>query len=191
MQTASSFFPNNSNSNNSASKASVPLSVYKDLSAELQAAQAMVDVLTTKNEQLTAENQHLRQEITKAVQSALHLQKVVDSYAVPHYSQPPHSSPDLRNPSKAKVQQTRYPQRQSSTRPNVVLPMEDNLSPAPELNPQIMYIEEEVRYYPNNNARPREMNGWFLVLAIFLVIFSAFGTGYLIVRPLFNNPNVR
>ncbi|NJL09762.1 MAG: hypothetical protein HC908_04805 [Calothrix sp. SM1_7_51] len=75
MQTASSFFPNNSNSNNSASQTSVPLSVYRDLSAELQAAQAMVDVLTTKNEQLVAENQHLRQEITKAVQSTLQLQK--------------------------------------------------------------------------------------------------------------------
>ncbi len=44
---------------------SVPLSVYRELSTELQAAQARLNALTTQNQQLAKENQLLRQEITK------------------------------------------------------------------------------------------------------------------------------
>ncbi|NJL09763.1 MAG: EscU/YscU/HrcU family type III secretion system export apparatus switch protein [Calothrix sp. SM1_7_51] len=70
--------------------------------------------------------------------------------------------------------------------------MEGNFSPRPEPNPQPVYIEEqEARHYRKQQARSKEMNAWFLLLAIFLVIFSAFGTGYLIVRPMFSNSHVK
>ncbi|MGJ5672945.1 MAG: hypothetical protein ACR9NN_04915 [Nostochopsis sp.] len=58
---------------------SVPLSVYRDLAAELQAAQAKINALTAKEAQVTQENQLLRQEIAKAIQSVLQLQKLLDA----------------------------------------------------------------------------------------------------------------
>jgi hypothetical protein len=187
MQAAQGYIPNAQPKSSPVQKSSVPMSVYRDLSTELQAAQVMVESLTTKNEKLVAENQHLRQEIARAVQSVLHLQKVVDSYAAPNYNKAPYSSPDIRT-------QPKQPQNQQQTKvspppPTLIQPpvFENNLP-----SPEPMYIEEqEVRYYEFNESRPREVNGWFLLIGIFIVIMSAFGTGYLIVRPLFENPNAK
>jgi hypothetical protein len=60
---------------------SVPVHVYRELVAELQAVQAKLDVVTTHNQKLSHENQQLRQEINKLVQSCLELQNLVDSPA--------------------------------------------------------------------------------------------------------------
>ncbi|MBC5795875.1 MAG: hypothetical protein VKL60_02790 [Sphaerospermopsis sp.] len=60
---------------------SVPVSVYRELVAELQAVQAKLDVVTNHNQKLSQENQQLRQEINKLVQSCLELQKLIDSSA--------------------------------------------------------------------------------------------------------------
>ncbi|MFM2063137.1 MAG: hypothetical protein RLZZ507_2807 [Cyanobacteriota bacterium] len=70
---------------------SVPVYVYRELVAELQALQAKLDVVTNHNQKLSQENQHLRQEINKVVQSCLELQKLVDSS--PSSSQNTPSSP--------------------------------------------------------------------------------------------------
>ncbi|KOP28000.1 hypothetical protein AMR41_02160 [Hapalosiphon sp. MRB220] len=58
---------------------SVPLSVYRDLAAELQAAQAKINALTAQQAKVTQENQLLREEIAKAIQSVLKLQKLLDA----------------------------------------------------------------------------------------------------------------
>ena len=42
---------------------SVPLYVYRELTAELQAIQSKLDVVTNHNQKLAQENQQLRQEI--------------------------------------------------------------------------------------------------------------------------------
>jgi len=65
--------------NSNPQRASVPISVYRELAAELQTAEAMLDSLNAQNQQLVQQNQHLRQEIEKVVQSALHMQQVVAS----------------------------------------------------------------------------------------------------------------
>jgi len=44
---------------------SVPLSVYRELAAELQAAEAMLDSCNAQNQHLAKQNQQLRQEISK------------------------------------------------------------------------------------------------------------------------------
>ncbi|TBR60836.1 hypothetical protein B4U84_08345 [Westiellopsis prolifica IICB1] len=58
---------------------SVPLSVYRDLAAELQAAQSKINALTAQQAQVTQENQLLKEEIAKAIQSVLKLQKLLDA----------------------------------------------------------------------------------------------------------------
>ncbi|TAF08693.1 MAG: hypothetical protein EAZ77_06660 [Nostocales cyanobacterium] len=75
---------------------SVPVYVYRELVAELQAVQAKLDVVTNHNQKLSQENQQLRQEINKVVQSCLELQRLLESSAPS--SQPPHrTNADLKN----------------------------------------------------------------------------------------------
>ena len=70
---------------------SVPLCVYRELTAELQAVQSKLDVVTNHNQKLVQENQQLRQEITKVIQSCLELQKFVNT---PSPSSPAPSPPN-------------------------------------------------------------------------------------------------
>jgi len=176
---------------------SVPLYVYRELAAELEATQAKLDALTAKNQQLAQENQFLRQEITKVLQSVSHLQKLVD-FRNPdskdnHY--PPHIvTGEGKNINKQPKKEAR-PRPQSSRprppeapkakrRPDFAVPIVEVSSHIPET----IFIEEQaVNYYPSMEAKKKEMNAWGLVITIVLVMLTAFGAGYLIVRPLFAN----
>jgi hypothetical protein len=184
MRTINDSVPNTPSSVTSqAYSPSVPLSVYRDLAGELQAAQAMLDALSTKNQQLSQENQQLRQEIAKAVQSVMHLRHVLDSHETPSYNQVPRSSPDLRTepsrrpkptPNQQRVKRAKN-QRQDAHVVEVSYPRTE----------PVFIEEQEVRYYPFNESKSKEINSWWLIFAIFFIVISAFGAGYLIVRPLF------
>jgi hypothetical protein len=52
---------------------SVPMSVYRELAAELRANKAVIDSLNDRNQQLIAQNQRLKQEIHNVVQATLSL----------------------------------------------------------------------------------------------------------------------
>ena len=52
---------------------SVPMSVHRELAAELRANKAVIDSLNNRNEQLLKQNQRLKQEIHQVVQAALSL----------------------------------------------------------------------------------------------------------------------
>ena len=70
---------------------SVPLCVYRELTAELQAVQSKLDVITSHNQKLVQENQQLRQEITQVIQSCLELQKLIDTPAPSSPAPSPHN----------------------------------------------------------------------------------------------------
>lgn len=176
---------------------SVPISVYKELSAELQAAQAMLDSLNSQNQQLAKENQQLRQEIEKVVQSALHAQQVVTSFPsggrveVP----PPSIEPEIRTAPSASTPKRRPPQPPRSPRPAATAPPVEVLPP-PKAEPapltdfsESLVIEQEQGRYrrPTQPERSADVSGWWLIIVIFLIVATAFGTGFLIVRPLLNN----
>ncbi|WP_375515005.1 hypothetical protein [uncultured Nostoc sp.] len=175
---------------------SVPLSVYRELSTELQAAQAKLHALTTKNQQLAQENQLLRQEITKVVESFSHLQKFVDSHTTPSYHQVPQASGDVKNA--AKVPPTQARPRQQVSRPTVIpkTPPEksrrqDFSTPVMEINfsiPEPVSIEEQqVSYYSTTEPDAKGLNGWWLIITILLIMLTAFSAGYFVVRPLFEH----
>ncbi|MEH2122725.1 hypothetical protein [Nostoc sp.] len=178
--------------------ASVPLSVYRELSTELQATQARLDALTTKNQQLAQENQLLRQEITKVVESFSHLQKFVDSHATPSYHQVPQAPGYVKSGAKQPVTQARPPQQVSRPSQPVVpkAPPEksrrQNFStPVMEINfpiPEPVFIEEQqVSYYSTTEPDAKELNGWWLIITILLIMLTAFSAGYFVVRPLFEH----
>ncbi len=65
------------------SAASVPISVYRQLAAELQATQAMLDSVQLKNEQLTQQNQQLRDEIGQVAAAAQKLHQMANPIVAP------------------------------------------------------------------------------------------------------------
>ena len=171
---------------------SVPLSVYRELAVELQAAQALLDSLNVQNQHLTRQNQQLRQEIEKAVQSILHLQQVVDANTGSSWSEAPHSTPNLRAES-SRVATGSAPQRyrnspRSPGTPSAVetaYPYQHQDSVSPAFAETVFTEQEENRYLRRSPIeRASEINGWWLAIAIFIIVATAFGTGYLIVRPL-------
>jgi len=179
---------------------SVPLSVYRELSTELQATQARLDALNAQNQHLAQENQLLRQEITNVVQSFLHLQKFVDSRATPNYHQVPYASGYVKGAAKQPVTEARQRQQVSRSRPPTAPKVPPGKSrrqhssmPVMEMGfpiPEPVFIEEQqVRYYPIAQPGVKELSGWWLVITIILIMLTAFGAGYLVVRPLFEHQN--
>ncbi|MEA5600829.1 hypothetical protein [Nostoc sp. UHCC 0252] len=177
---------------------SVPLSVYRELSTELQAAQARLNALTTQNQQLAQENQLLRQEIVKVVESFSHLQNFADSHATPNYHQTAQASSGVK--SAANQPATQVPPRQQVAHPHPpVAPKappakshrQNFSSPAMEMNfpiQQPVFIEEQqVSYYSTTEPDAKGINGWWLIITILLIMLTAFSAGYFVVRPLFEH----
>ncbi|MBH8565515.1 hypothetical protein I8748_25630 [Nostoc sp. CENA67] len=175
---------------------SVPMYVYRELAVELQATQAKLDALTAKNQQLVQENQLLRHEVSKVVQSFLHLQKLVGFDATPGSHQAQNSSFDGKSLNNHPAADTHPRQQFSRSRQPTVSQVSNSKShrsdfsvPTMDINapmPQTVLIEEqEVGYYPTTQAEAKEFNGWWLAFTILLIMLTAFAAGYLIVRPLF------
>ena len=169
---------------------SVPLYVYRELAAELHSIQAKLDTLTSKNHQLEQENQLLRQEITKVVQSFSHLQKFVNSGSQPSHPPATHATGKVKKSAPA----ARPRQQASRQRPPVVHETShySEFSAPVEMQPipETFFIEEqEVNYYSPMEKEINEFSGWWLAITILLMMLTAFGAGYLVVRPLFENQN--
>ena len=181
-------------------RASVPISVYRELAAELQTAEAMLDSLNAQNQQLVQQNYQLRQEIEKVVQSALHMQQVmvslhsVNRREVPYVQ--PVTRPDIYQEVRPEPTPIQRPQPVAAVpTPVEVLPPPPPPKiepPAPAIPEKLHTEQQEVR---NRRHAPPEkasdVSGWLLVLAIIVIVMTAFGTGFLIVRPLLNNNNSR
>lgn len=154
---------------------SVPLSVYRELAAQLQTAQAMLNSLNAQNQQLAKQNQQLRQEIEKVVQYVMHLQRVVDANVVDRV--------DVYHPDEQSKLRASRPV--SSPRS-----MRQGSKPSVAKEHRFTQVEEveQASYRPRfPSASASEISGWRLAIAILLVIFTAFGAGYFLVRPLLSS----
>jgi hypothetical protein len=163
---------------------SVPLSIYRDLAAELQACQAKINEFAIQNQQLVQENQTLRQEIAKTVQSVLHLQQLVDYQGTTSYKQTFNPYPDFQSEPKRPPTVEQHFSRAQTPRSAVVTPVEEISS---SMSETFFIEEEEVNYYPPSDPDTSEVSGWKLVITILLIVLMGFGAGYLIVRPLFEH----
>lgn len=169
---------------------SVPISVYRELAAELQAAQTTVDSLKSQNQQLVKQNQQLQQQVEKVVHSAQHLQQIVSSFsgAATNQVEIPRSKP-VRQP---EPQPMAPPQPLHHHDPREsVIEFPASFQDEPEFSPyaETVVIEQEdtrIRR-PVVSESVADVNGWMLIIAILLIVLTAFGTGFLIVRPLLNN----
>jgi hypothetical protein len=166
MQSVTNPFPNRTSY-----PPSVPLSVYRQLANELQAAQGKINQLGANNQQLSQENQVLRQEISKVVESVTKLQNLLNASTREHL------------PPQVTVNTPRQPQKVVKKRVNYdVPPILRSRQPQPV--PSFYVEEQEVRYDYQSQPSSTELSGWRLFIGILLIIITAFGAGYLFVRPL-------
>ncbi len=187
---------NTSPENSNSYSPSVPISLYREVTAELQAAQAMVDSLKTHNQQLVQQNQQLRREVETVVQVSQQLQQVVNSAqsvtqtGMPQMpsvkfnfsvQQPPPPAPATSQTNSA------IPQPPQTVAFPFPLPEpEATAASMPQPLPEKLFTEVPETPY---RVRPQlkktsDLSGLWLAIAIFLIVIAAFGAGYLVVRPL-------
>lgn len=158
---------------------SVPISLYREVATELQSTKTQMDSLKLQNQELVQQNQQLRLEIERVVQTALKLRQVADSFqagklavdSLPtpeveiHFEHPPTPAAPSASPKPVEIET-----------PEVLPPSAPKRKLVTEQPPQ-----------PRRKAqseRPSEISGWWLMLTIIVIVVTAFGTGFLIVRPL-------
>lgn len=153
---------------------SVPLSVYRELAAELQATRVMVESLNQKNQQLGQENQRLRQEIYHVVQSVMTLQPLV-SNGTPAPVEP------AQNPQKRAAVAARPTWQETTAATHMAAKLR---SPNEPESPQTLFTEESPLPQTANQTKPAgKLGGLWLTLTILAIIVTAFGAGFLIMRP--------
>ncbi|MBE9065936.1 hypothetical protein IQ260_04650 [Leptolyngbya cf. ectocarpi LEGE 11479] len=163
---------------------SVPVSVYRELAAELQATKAMVDSLSTQNNHLTNQNHLLRQNIHQMVQVALqlghHAGVAHPAEAEMTFSTPPVQTPPVYPP----VEQLLEPQ---SVMPPVAEPGSSQRPRKAELSKIFTEQSGEKRRYSLESTVNGSMSTLWLIASIAIIILTAFGAGFLIMRPLIND----
>ncbi|NJL86727.1 MAG: hypothetical protein HC886_13325 [Leptolyngbyaceae cyanobacterium SM1_1_3] len=193
---------------------SVPISVYRELAAELQATKAVIDTLRTRNEQLVRQNQQLQQEVHQFVQATLQLGQFagvapsplglsevfsgVVSKSTPaplqeQRSQPvqPPESPQsalLKAQPKAAPKASSKPSQPASKERPIKSPLPAALQPFKQRSSEKLYTEQPARPPATGNleSSPRELSGLWLAISIIFIVTTAFGAGFLIMKPLLN-----
>ena len=190
---------NNSSANSNSYSPSVPISLYREVTAELQAAQAILDSLKTHNQQLVQQNQQLRREVETVVQASIYLQQAVNSaYSVSQIGmpqmppvnfnnfsvEPPRPAPTTEQMNYAIPEVT--PAAQTVALPFPASAPEATGSVIPEQLPEKLFTEiPETPYRLRSQPKKAsDLSGLWLAIAIFLIVIAAFGAGYLVVRPL-------
>lgn len=178
---------------------SVPLSVYRELAAELQATQAMLDSLHAQNQrlsednqQLSEQNQKLQSEISNVVRSALRLREVANSDNDPRAREfdtelPPSFDFGLKSPP------PQHPPTPSTSRSPSAFPF-----PQPEPSdrafdkPPLSATQQQPAnpdWLMGSSEETSDRQGFWLGVAIFFIVVAAFGAGYWLVRPMISNTN--
>lgn len=186
---------NTSPENSNSYSPSVPISLYREVTAELQAAQAMLDSLKTHNQQLVQQNQQLRREVETVVQVSQQLQQVVNSAqsvtqtGMPQMPsvkfnfsvQPPPPAPATSQTNSAVPQPP-----QTVAFPFPLPEPEPTAASMPQPLPEKLFTEVPETPYRvrSQSKKASDLSGLWLAIAIFLIVIAAFGGGYLVVRPL-------
>lgn len=221
---------------------SVPISVYRELAAELKTTQSTLDALTQQNHEIIRQNQLLRTEIQRFVHSATQLGHFAgvmpaETYPVAQESSPsiappadmfvdsieeslqpppqptpqrlpvkvpessqtaPPASPPPAPPPTDKRAQSRGGERNGSTnnrgnRVNSALvphhqgQKRDRNRPAPDAKSYRLFTEQPDEGRPLSKVASRsDLSNLWLATTILVVVVSAFGAGFLIMRPLLN-----
>ncbi|MBF2033925.1 MAG: hypothetical protein IGR92_00245 [Leptolyngbyaceae cyanobacterium T60_A2020_046] len=179
---------------------SVPISVYRELANELKTTQATVEALSQQNQQLMRQNKLLRNEIQRFVYAADQLGQFVGVAPTPAAPAPEARVPAPRPEREPQARRAEPPE---PTYADVAMPDSLAIVPrdrdhAPERprqprpksprgsgKPRLFTEQrEEARPYGQLSPRSPDLGNLWLATTILLVVFTAFGAGFLIMRPL-------
>lgn len=171
---------------------SVPISVYRELATELQKTQARVEALTQQNQQLVRQNRLLRNEIQRFVQSAEQLGRFA---GVAPAESPPAPVAGTPQPDAGVSPETAVAPAEKSAAVasgrvgggsvnSAIVPQERG--PQPEQTRLFTEQRDEPRRGQSLSRRSPDLGNLWLVTTILLVVVTAFGAGFLIMRPLLN-----
>lgn len=195
---------------------SVPMSVYRELAAELQATKAMAESINGQNQHLARQNQLLRQEIYRVVQTTLQLGQYAGvaqpadievtlptdlplaEPSVPGVSRPESPRPESFTTEDPRVAASGGARKTSRRVPRPIArhpqgtTSEEHPNRAGGKIPQALAIvpkffteqSGEKQPYELDADRAKEVSGLWLVVSVILIILTAFGAGFLIMRPL-------
>jgi len=169
--------PNSAAANSTAASSqqpAVPISVYRELAAELEQAKFEIAALKGQNQQILRHNQRLRQEADAATQALRTLQRIVSEYD------------DAGNPLPVNPIPTAPPPTPSQ--PYAPAPPSESEPSWPRTDFDRDRLVAEVPAEPEPPSRNPEssgdVGGWLLGIAIALIAFTTFGIAFLTIRPL-------
>ncbi len=157
---------------------SVPISVYREVASELQSTQASLNSLKGQNDDLVQRNQQLRLEIERVVQSALYLRQLADTNL-----KTGDRTADNFSSSVAEIQSTPATTQPMSSNQAIATPNKKVLRRLTGL-PSKLFTGQPSQPHLIQQGEAKEIGAWWLILVICMIIVTAFGTGFLIVRPL-------
>lgn len=172
-------------SSGQSSGSAVPLSVYRQLAAELQATRAMLESVQFKNAQLDRQNQQLRGEIDRFARSALQLQQAANPILSADWSE-----------SQAAARRPAAPADAGPTPFDRAAAELEAWNPLPDLEPGDVasrnWVAEQAQpvQHPERNAAAsaRPSNGWWLAAALLLIVATAAGMSFAIARSNLTQP---
>jgi cobalamin biosynthesis Mg chelatase CobN len=167
----------------------VPISLYREVANELQSTKSDLHSLKTENQHLLQQNQQLRLEIERVVQSTLHLRQLADNYRTGQGTLESFSSHleamDLDSPAIASPQESQSTTSKASGNPAKAAAKGVTAALSRETGAKVLTGQESQPHpIPAAADNAPEISTWWLVLVVCLIVVSAFGMGFFIVRPL-------
>jgi hypothetical protein len=193
---------NPNSTENSAPISAVPVSLYREICGELREKSGQVETLQLSNQRILQENKQLRQEIQRLVQMVMHTHHQVTQISefqtepTTNLAETSHPASDLNHftpavPPSATQPPTRQNRTQMPARSIAASTMVPFSTPVTyKREDWITGTQEPLvqRLFNQTSAITQDLRGWKLAMVISLIIVSAFGTGFLIVRPLISQP---
>lgn len=180
----------------------VPVSLYREICGELREKSGQVETLQLNNQRILQENQQLRQELQRLVQMVMHTHHQVTQ--ISEFQTEPTANGTATFHPVSGLKRSTVPAAQSSAQPSAQQPTVFSQTQMPARttiaastmvpfstttnNPQDWLTGTQeplaLRLFNQTSAITKDLRGWKLALVISLIILSAFGAGFLIVRPL-------
>jgi hypothetical protein len=142
----------------------------------------MLESLNIKNQQLTQQNQQLRLEIERVVHLGLNLR---------HWVDPSHlvDSSSL-NGSREQATSGHQPSRPTPSAAEAAAIAEQLRSGERSSLSDELYTEEGVQLHRSDEVKPaKDFSGLWLTLTILFIVLSAFGAGFLVMKPFLSGGN--
>lgn len=167
---------------------SVPISLYRELCDELRHKAQELEAADYQNQCLVAQNQQLRQELQQLVQRVMQTQQAVTQMTTELPSKAvtasPNASPStlITTPLPARRQAMRSVHDQSVSPhavPSAIASAHDKIEPL------------TTRLWKQTHTFTQDLQGWKMAVVTGLIVLSAFGAGFLIMRPFMAKQNLQ